>query len=73
MFRGRGDGSIEQKHRFLCKRKKMFKNRSLKEEPEWDLPKIDLEELKFFGEKVLKYERQEMGIININPRKLFKM
>ena len=74
LFRGSGDGSIEKKRCFLCKRKKMFKNRSLKDEPEWDLPKIDLEELKFFGEKGLKYERLEQtGMVPINPRRLSKM
>ena len=74
LFRGSGDGSIKKKQRFLCKRKKIFKNRSLKNETEWDLPKIDLEELKFFGEKGLKYERLEnTGMVLINPRRLFKM
>ena len=49
LFRGKGDGSMVLRH-FLCKRKKFFRDRKIKIEQEWNLPKIDLNELKQFGE-----------------------
>ena len=72
LFRGKGDGSIKPRQ-FLCKWKKFFRDRTIKNEPEWNLPKIDLNELKKFGEQGIQYNRENLETIPVDGKRVFKM
>ena len=78
LFRGKGNGEIEDGE--VCyKKKKCFKGRSIKKEPEWNLPKIDLNELKRYQFKGVQYdrgladERGEVNVIPVESKKLVRM
>ena len=70
LFRGLGTGSIKEA-RFLFKKK--FKDRNLKDQVEWDWPKIDLIEVQKYGRCGLQYEREELEMIPINKKRLIKI
>ena len=69
LFHGKGNGEIEDGE--VCyKKKKCFKGRSIKKEPEWNLPKIDLNELKRYQFKGVQYDRglaDERGEVDVIP------
>ena len=71
LFRGKGDGSMASR-RFLCKRKKFFRNRKNKNEPEWNLPKIYLNELIKFGELGIQYNREKLETIPVDGKRVMK-
>ena len=57
----------------MCKRKKFFRDRKIKDEPEWKLPKIDLNELKKFGEQGIQYNREKLETIPIEGKRVIKI
>ena len=70
LFGGLGTGSIKEA-RFLFKKK--FKDRNLKDQVEWDWPKIDLIEVQKYGRCGLQYEREQLEMIPINKKHLIKI
>ena len=70
LFRGLGTGSMKEP-RFLFKKK--FKDRNLKDQVEWDWPKIDLIEVQKYGRCGLQYEQEELEMIPINKKCLIKI
>ena len=62
LYRGKGNGLIEMA-KMCFKRKPCFKGRKLKDMREWRYPKIDLNELKMYGEKGVRYIREDMDMI----------
>ena len=69
MFHRKGNGEIEDGE--VCyKKKKCFKGRSIKKEPKWNFPKIDLNELKRYQFKGVQYNRglaDEKGEVDVIP------
>ena len=70
LFRGLGTGSIKEA-KFLFKKK--FKDQNLKDQVEWDWPKIDLIEVQKYGRCGLQYEREELEMIPINKKRLIRI
>ena len=70
LLRGLGPGSIKEA-KFLFKKK--FKDRNLKDQVEWDWPKIDLIEVQKYGRCRLQYEREELEMIPIDKKCLIKI
>ena len=52
---------------------KAFQDRKIKDEREWYLPKIDLNELKKFGEQGIQYNREKLETIPVDHKRLIKM
>ena len=78
LFHGKGNGEIEDGE--VCyKKKKCFKGRNIKKEPKWNLPKIDLNELKRYQFKGVQYNRGladetgEVDVIPVESEKLVRM
>ena len=61
LYRGYGTGSV--KDSTVCfKKHKCFAGRALKKMPEWNLQKIDLNELKNIGKMGMRYQTPEAGL-----------
>ena len=72
LYRGKGNGLIEMAE--MCfKNKPSFKGRKLKDMREWQYPKIDLNELKVYGEKGVRYTREDMDMIPVEVATLLKI
>ena len=72
LYRGKGNGLIEMA-KICFKRKPCFKGRKLKDMTEWRYPKIDLNELKMYGEKEVRYTREDMDMIPVDVASLIKV
>ena len=72
LYRGKGNGLIEMAK--MCFKKNLsFKGRKLKDKREWRYPKIDLNELKKYGEKGVRYTREDMDMIPVDVASLVKI
>ena len=72
LFRGKGNGSVEVAE--MCfKKKRCFKGRELRNMKEWNCKKIDLNELKRYGEKGVRYSREDVDMIPVDVRSLVKI
>ena len=72
LYRGKGNGLIEMA-KMCFKKNPSFKGRKLKEMREWRYPKIDLNELKKYGEKGVRYTREDMDMIPVDVSSLVKI
>ena len=72
LYRGKGNGLIEMA-KMCFKKNPSFKGRKLKEMREWRYPKIDLNELKKYGEKGVRYTRKDMDMIPVDVGSLVKI
>ena len=72
LYRGKGNGLIEMA-KMCFKRKPCFKGRKLKDMTEWRYPKIDLNELKMYREKEVRYTREDMDMIPVDVVSLVKI
>ena len=72
LYRGKGNGLIEMA-KMCLKKNPSFKGRKLKDMREWRYPKIDLNELKKYGEKGVRYTREDMDMIPVDVASLVKI
>ena len=72
LYRGKGNGLIEMA-KMCFKTKPSFKGRKLKDMREWRYPKIDLNELKMYGEKGVRCTREYMDMIPVDVVSLIKI
>ena len=72
LYRGKGNGLIEMA-KMCFKKNPSFKGRKLKDMREWRYPKIDLNELKKYGEKGVRYTREDMDMIPVDVASLVKI
>ena len=57
----------------MFKKNPSFKGRKLKDMREWRYPKIDLNELKKYGGKGIRYTREDMDMIPVDVASLVKI
>ena len=57
----------------MFKKNQSFKRRKLKDMREWQYPKIDLNKLKKYGEKGVRYTREDMDMIPVDVASLVKI
>ena len=72
LYRGKGNGLIEMA-KMCLKKIASFKGRKLKDMREWRYPQIDLNELKKYGEKGVRYTREGMDMIPVDVASLVKI